>query len=453
MNESGERTPLGTPRAVSRLREHARFVLLLCVGLALPFYAFPVARLSGREIDLATVLAGMFIVASLPELLGERFARAALVLCAGAVLIPLLALIPPRASPFRLAAFANSYAHWLVVVGFFLSATTLRLTGDQQRRLCVGQVVVGFAVASFAFYQVFGMTRGWPATGAVLVSFQREPFRFDRTLGYVRPTSVFLEPAWMGGYLVWVFALSCALLSMARRHWRFVVLVTSAALLAAILASVSWGAYFDLFIVGAVMSATALKCRLVSARFAAGAAAILALVLVAGALSSEGRHVVDAARRRWIRMTTTSLEETKPEERPVDSTRLRFQEAGHAARLARAYPLRGVGLGQYSAHAPAKGDARAGDFQDPWCGWLAIAAEAGAGGPLLLAGALLLVVRSRRRCFRTAGLLLAVPALVAFCAVAQIHTGSYIDLWWWYPLSLAAALGAEPKEASKSGIF
>ena len=376
-----------------------------------------------------------------------------LVLYGAAVLIPLLALIPPRASPFSLTAFANSYGHWLVVVGFFLSVTTLRLTGDQQRRLCIGQVVVGFAVASFAFYQVFGMTRGWPATGAVLVSFQRAPFRFDRTLGYVRPTSLFLEPAWMGGYLVWVFVLSCALLSMVRRHWRFMVLVASAGLLAAILASVSWGAYFDLFIVGVVMSATALKCRLVSARFAASAAAILALVLLAGALSSEGRHIVDAARRRWVRMTTTSLEEARPEEGLVDSTRLRFQNARHAAQLVGAYPLRGVGLGQYSGHAPAKGDAGANDFREPWCGWLAIAAETGAGGLLLLAGALWIVVRARRLCSGTAGLVLVVPALVAFAAVAQIHTGSYIDLWWWYPLSLAASLGAEPKEAAKSGIL
>jgi hypothetical protein len=201
------------------------------------------------------------------------------------------------------------------------------------------------------------------------------------------------------------------------------------------------------------MSATALRSLLASARFAASAAAILALVLVAGALTSEGRQVVDAARRRWIRMTTTSLEKAKPEEGLVDSTRLRFQNARHAAQLAWAYPLRGVGFGQYSAHAPAKGDARANDFRDPWCGWLAIAAEAGAGGPLLLAGALLLVVRARHRSSGAAGLLLVVPALVAFAAVAQIHTGSYIDLWWWYPLSLAAALGAEPKEAAKSGIF
>ena len=61
---------------------------------------------------------------------------------------------------------------------------------------------------------------------------------------------------------------------------------------------------------------------------------------------------------------------------------------------------------------------------------------------LLLLGALLWTLgvwwlsRSRKP-FESAG-----PALVAVCAVMQMHTGSYIDLWFWYPLSLGLALSA-----------
>jgi hypothetical protein len=33
-------------------------------------------------------------------------------------------------------------------------------------------------------------------------------------------------------------------------------------------------------------------------------------------------------------------------------------------------------------------------------------------------------------------------------AVMQLHTGSYIDLWWWYPMSLAAAATNGPDEST-----
>jgi hypothetical protein len=85
--------------------------------------------------------------------------------------------------------------------------------------------------------------------------------------------------------------------------------------------------------------------------------------------------------------------------------------------------------------------------RDPWCGWLAIAAETGVSGPVVLA-AFLLVVLLRRRARRKEGAVepddllwrVTVPALVLLAAVEQAHTGSYIDLWWWYPLAVALVL-------------
>jgi hypothetical protein len=85
--------------------------------------------------------------------------------------------------------------------------------------------------------------------------------------------------------------------------------------------------------------------------------------------------------------------------------------------------------------------------RDPWSGWLAAGAEMGVLGPLVLAGILVLVmvrfVRNRPAGFAA----VAVPALVALAAIQQVHTASYIDLWWWYPLSVAGVLtvrSAEP---------
>jgi hypothetical protein len=43
---------------------------------------------------------------------------------------------------------------------------------------------------------------------------------------------------------------------------------------------------------------------------------------------------------------------------------------------------------------------------------------------------------------------LAVPVLIVVAAVQQLHTASFIDLWWWYPLSLAVVLSAPPANAT-----
>lgn len=442
----------GSSNSNASLANRVGFLLFLLTGATLPLYAFPIGRVFGKPIDVATVAAILFVIVRV----GARPwvpDRSVVALAVAGAAIPLLVLVPPRPSPFSPGAFASSYAHWLLVLAFFVSASTLRLATDRQKRLCLAEVFPGLAVAAFALYQVVGIPRGWPATGAVLAPFQREPFRFDPALGYVRPTSIFLEPAWMGGYLVWVFVLSVILLSMVRRRSRPAVLLASAVLLAAILASVSWGTYVDLLVVVAVMSAAAVKGRLVTVRFAAGMAAILALLVAAGAFSAPGRRVVDAARTRWMLLTRTPLEEAGPDERLADSTRLRLQNARHAARLAAAHPLRGVGFGQYAAHAAEEGEAHAKDFRDPWCGWLAIAAEAGVGGPLLLAGALLLPLRPGGRSSENEAARLGVVGLVAFAAAVQAHTGSYIDLWWWYPLSAAAALRGRSGLPPKSGIL
>jgi hypothetical protein len=304
----------------------------------------------------------------------------------------------------------------------------------------------GFLVAAFALYQVVGIPRQWPATGTMLLATQREPLRFMRVgeTGYVRPTSVFLEPAWLGGYLSFVLALLIAFFFSRRSHSRSGTaagFVACATILVAILATVSWGAYVDL---GAVLvtSLVVLRSRIfASRRLTFAALGAIGLVIAVIALSEPGRFALGAAGERWRMLRGTPVQSDLMSEDVRDSSWARARNLRHTADLARRHPWRGIGLGRFREHALEKDVSYmvAISTRDPWCGWFAIAAELGVFGPLLLAGILLLVLSRARQNSSALGRV-SVPVLVALAAVQQLHTGSYIDLWWWYPLTVAAVL-------------
>jgi hypothetical protein len=416
----------------------------------MPFHAFPVARLSGRDIDLATVLVGMFILASLPELLAARSPSVAFVLCAAAV--PLLALVPPRPPFLSLPAFTGTYVHWLLVVFFFVSAASLRISPRRARFLVGGQIAMGVVVSLFALYQVLGIPRGWPGTAPFLFPGQREPFRFTPITGtglggsYTRPTSFFLEPAWMGGYLAWVLALCLVWRrgpggARAGAALRFLAVLL---LLSAILATVSWGAFVDL---GVVLIVTFASLRERGRRSRLVIAILVGGMVVAGfgLLSTPGKKIVGAVTQRWQMLRETPTTESASAGEIKDSSWVRVRNAEHAFDLWRARPLRGVGLGQFRRYAGVNDTTPLTKLaqEDPWCGWLASAAEMGILGPAILLAAMFGVFLRYRSAtggeFRPA-----VPVLLAVAAVQQLHTGSYVDLWWWYPLGLAAVLGRPP---------
>ncbi len=442
-------------------------VLFLCTGLALPFYAFPVFRAAGRSIDLATVFAGLFLVASLLNFRPRGASRAIGILASASVAVALLVLIEPRPPLFKPTRFAASFGHWVMVVSFFFGASLLRLTSRSRRRIVLAIGLMGAAVAAFGLYQVIGHRAGWPGTGTLLLPFQREPLRLMPigNLGYLRPTSVFLEPAWLGGYLAFVLAGLFGLLAAGGsklRVGRAAAVAALAVILLAILSTVSWGAYLDLASV-LVVSIWTLRERL-RARPAAAVAvacAVLAAILAIG-VSPIGRVVANAATERWRMLLGTPVGEDVPAEDVSDSSWMRSENVRHTVELIREYPWRGVGIGQFGLYARTSGPSfiSTASTRAPWCGWLAIAAEAGLLGPVVLAGFLLAVLARRSAGRRSAGNVsddafrgVIAPALVLLAFVQQAHTGSYIDLWWWYPLSVALVLASPSTDASPPAIL
>jgi hypothetical protein len=432
-----------------------RRALFVATGLAVPLYAFPVLRALGREIDLATVLAALFVLSSLGSY--RRNSAADWLWLAAAAVVPALVLISPVPSDFHLRQFLVSGGHWLLLIAFFFSCSSLEASERARTRIALWNLAGGALVALFAVYQVFGTPRHWPGTGPILVSFQREPLRltwiggFSQEGSYTRPSSVFLEPSWMGGYLSWVLVLgAAAVLAMpgaVRSRARPFAIVGLALVLLAIAASVSWGAYVDLGVgAGAGLAALWLGRRFSAGRTALVIAAAAFLVALA-ALSPPGRRVVGAVSERWEKLASTPLEETATEAQQQDSSWLRVRNLAHTSRLFRAHALRGIGLGQF-ANYEKPGEPLRPSFRDPWCGWVAIAAEMGVLGPVVLLGPLLLILRRWWR-GRYGGLEdIAVPALLAIAVVQQFHTASFLDLWWWYPVSVASALCGPSAEAT-----
>jgi hypothetical protein len=425
--------------------------LFLATGITLPFFAFPVASVWGKYLDLATVFAGLFVLSSLSRQTLLPRSRWLRIFFGAAILVPLLVAIPPRPFLFDGRHFFSSYAHWLLVTFFFVSAAALRLSDRQRRNLLAASVTAAVGVSFFALYQLLGIPRGWPATAETLAGFQRRPFIFMRLGSYVRPTSVFLEPSWLGGYLVWNLLLGARLLrlELTRSFWRLFFLAGMAVMILALLATVSWGAYADLAAGAAVFAGLALRHGKKPGRIAWGYAAIVFVILLLAGFSAPGRSVLHAvgARLEWLWRTGASSGWQAKE--AWNSSQLRVRDMAHAARLFLDHPLGGIGLGQFAAYPQAHPDFHFSSI-DPWCGWVGIAAATGFLGPLVLLAAVFFVLVSwRRRAGRSVDAL--VPALLAVAVVQQIHTGSFIDLWWWYPLSLAAAWTGAPLASAPHG--
>jgi hypothetical protein len=430
-----------------RAIDDVRRAFFVATGLAVPLYAFPVLKAFGRDVDLATVLAAVFVVSSFPSC--RRNSAASWIWVALAAVVPALALIPPLPSAFDVSRFLVSYGHWLLLIAFFFSSLSLQAPETARTRIALWNVAAGAFVALFAVYQIVGTPRRWPATGPVLVPFQREPLRMTwiggaaREGSYTRPSSVFLEPSWMGGYLSWVLVLGiAAVLAMsggARSRARPFATVGLALALLAIAASVSWGAYLDLGVGAGAGFASLWLGRRVPARRGLLAIAAAALIVALAALSPPGRRAANAVSERWEELAKTPLEEKTAETQQRDSSWARARNLVYTARLFRAHAVRGIGLGQFANHEKVEARVQTA-FKDPWCGWVAIAAEMGLLGPIMLLGALLIIFH---RWWRAgSGVLedVAVPALLAIAAVQQAHTASFLDLWWWYPVSVASVL-------------
>lgn len=275
----------------------------------------------------------------------------------------------------------------------------------------------------------------------MLVPFQREPLRFSWIGNYVRPMSIFLEPAWLGGYLAWVAVLAAHVTAGATtKRGRFLGSSAVAVMVLAIIATVSWGAYVNFAVVLIVSLVTFARRRNSIDRRPVALLATALVILVVASFSPPAREVGRAVAARAEFLIGEAFESARLEPEAVDSTSVRALNIIHTVKLFHEHPWRGIGLGQFRLYENE--DPRLSRYpfsRDPWCGWLAIGATLGLVGPLILAFAIAVVAWIWRRGDEPGTLRFAVPALLALAVVQQLHTASFIDLWWWYPLSLSAA--------------
>jgi hypothetical protein len=323
------------------------------------------------------------------------------------------------------------------LVSFFLAAASLSPSETGRRRLVAWNVGAAILVAAFGLYQAIGIPRRWPGTGLLLLPLQREYFRFQ-ALGssYVRPTSIFLEPSWYGGYLCWCGALALAAWGSAVGGFRFAWGALSLLLVIAMLSTVSLGVYADLTVLLVAFAAVAFRAHRLSLRALGRAMAILGVIVLGTALTPWGRALGSALAERYRNLEAVPEALRQPDSQLQESSWIRIRNVTLSFEMIGTRPLTGIGLGQFARYlTPERRNPRW--IEQSWCGWLGIAAEMGLFGPLLLVGALLLVLGQPRGGGVAS---LAVPVLVAIAVIQQVHTGSFIDLWWWYPVSLAVVL-------------
>ena len=410
--------------------ERFRAALFAATGALLPLFAFAPVRYHGKLADLSTVVGALFVVVSIPR--AARAAGGELRLWAiSAALLPLLVLLPPRPGPLDSAQYAASCLHWLLVAGFFCAAATLPVD-EEARRAVVGlQLAAAALVAGFALCQAAGDPVVWSFPGSILHPSQRDAFRSQNFGSYWRPTAFFLEPAWLGAYLAWTTVLAAwtATVGAARGRTERAAAGLIAVLSAlALVTTISWGAYVDFLVCAAAFAGLALKGSRTGLRRLAAAGAVLTVLAVPLFLSRPGAVVRDAVLMRIRYLRKTPLSGPLGPLDLADSSRLRLDQAIGSLRNFAAYPLGGIGLGQ---------------IRKPTSGWLSAAAEMGAGGPLLLGGALALGCRRARRMRRAGEGGAMSAALLLMAAVQALHSGAYLDLAWWFPVSLAFVLGSE----------
>jgi hypothetical protein len=433
-----------------------RLALFGATGLAVPLYAFPPFLLAGRRVDLATLFAAALVLTSLPAVRATRWSRWESLWYAAAALIPLLVLLPPHPARFGAGAFAVSYAHCMLMVAFFACASTLDPSDAQVRGLIRLWSALGVVLALFALYQVVGVPRGWPLAAEFILPFQRSRLRLAVVDGFVRPTSLFAEPSMLGGFLVFVLGVGLARSwdnSVPRRRGASVAMaVALAVIFTAIVATISWGAFADL---GALLLGLFLAARRSAAlsgkRLSATLAGALVVLLLASS-SPPGRRAIRAVGNRARMMAKTEVKQSVPKRNAAwkggSSLWARYHGGLYVASLARRNPVGGIGLGQYRRYIPGSDLRR--ELHGPidaWCGWLAVVAEAGVLGPLLIAGPLFLVAMAARGRGRQDWRLWAAQGIVVLAAVEQLHTASFIDLWWWYPVAAAALLAGRTVRA------
>jgi hypothetical protein len=219
---------------------------------------------------------------------------------------------------------------------------------------------------------------------------------------------------------------------------------------AALAATVSWGAYVDAFVgLGALASLT-LKGRRPGSRALAAAAA--AALVFAGSLflSRPGAVVTRAIRTRVRFLGGTPLRGPVGPLQNADSSRSRLDNAIDSLSYLASHPLGGVGIGQFSNQQISRGR-ESDQRKNPFTGWLAAAAGMGAGGPLVLAGALGLVLGRARERQSSGGARALSIALILLAAVQALHTGAYLDLAWWFPVALAVVIADSAASSRKSG--
>ncbi len=276
----------------------------------------------------------------------------------GAVLLSVLANFRGWGQP-QWMEFLTLWLQLIFSTLLYFSLANTSLSSKQLRALLQFWIGVAAGVAFYALYQAMARNLGWPL--AYLPYLHPSPDRLPTGLafgGYVRPSSVFHEPTYLGMYMIAPLLIVSVLVLLGKDNEflfssRFINYATLIILLVGLIASFSLSAYLSLIIVVIASIFSDKYSRKIAVRIILISVLIMVFVVAFFYLVNVSM-LTGIEERFWRILKTVGLQDGNMRMDP--STNARIQELVLGITTWVHHPLWGVGLNQLQfvgkMHAP-----------------------------------------------------------------------------------------------------
>lgn len=422
-------------------------ILLVVLSLLIPFNGFSIVNIGDYGVEYALLPALFLVTYTLVRMLLTRQAVPAF------VFYPALTVIGAAAlslfayyfiNEFSISEYVKSFLHLIFYVVLFLCIASIRVKTESIIKLLKINLLFATFICLYGFYQVPARFYDWPfaypAFNNVSGTLINTKF-FDL---FVRPSSIFLEPSFLGAYLIDAILVIgiCMIfdktLIVRSKYVRSLMLATFIGML---FCSFSIGAFLVLAMVACVMF-VCLHIPHKWRKLSIGTFTLLGLLAAANFAiqAGIGVNLLEFIGARFSNIfAQLFLGESAMS---GDSLPKRFRSIAMAFQLWTNYPLTGVGIGNYGIHASKEGL-----FIYTDSALMSTMSEQGLVGILAyvaLFGVILVnlfdsvrnPVRSKLDTLKCAFFFV----VVAHAIELSFNMGSILHLREWFPLGLAALL-------------
>jgi hypothetical protein len=259
---------VGGKKQQNDMKDHAPRSLLWLTHLyvaSLPFFGFSFVNIGGRGLGRPDWIIGAVMIGLFAMNMGIRRVRllktksnAFAALFAYSGMVGAINLF--NAHNARLVDFGTKASQLILIVGIYLVISNLPLNEKEFLGITRTWTLVAVAVSVYGVYQLFAKTAGWPLASLPLTnpSISLTGMSGRVTFGFAQISSVFIEPSYLGSYLIGPILICAAIVLRGKgraflTHLPLVNQILFGSLCLAFLLTGSLGAFFSLFAILAIM--------------------------------------------------------------------------------------------------------------------------------------------------------------------------------------------------------